>query len=672
MEVHSSDEIHLQPPNAQANNNGDTTIDLSHSAVSLNPSSTLSHRNPSHVELQSSHAASQSELRPTLSIQSTETFASFIKCTGQKVIFNDISYTVGRRKKKRKILNNINGCFLPGQLSVIMGSTGAGKSTLIDIIAGRDKVGKIGGKVTINGVSPKKCFNHIGAYIQQTDLLMGTLSVFETIKFYADLHLEDSEEKKTEKVDQIISMLGLTKVRDTIVGSEVQRGISGGELKRTAIGCGLVTDPGIIILDEPTSGLDSYNALKVVQILKVLASAGKTVFCTVHQPSSGLFELFDSILLLHLGRSVYFGPLNSCLTYFGGIGYVCPAYFNPADYYIDVLNDEGRHIAPGLSDEEYHSYLADRFDSSNPVFEKCGSEAKLAGSPRKINVNFFLQYWFLAVRNWKNVSRDPRTTFALLGQTLFLSILIGTLYLRMPMTTQYLSDRFGVLFFVITNQAFGGFSYLNKFMEAKELFMRERASGDYHISAYFLAVVTTELPGWLVFPILFSTIVYWMTGLVDNFAKFVIFVILIVLQSICATSLFVMCGAVAPNPQLALVLSPIIIVLFMLFGGFYISLTTIPPWYSWFGYLSFFRYSMQGLVRNTFGGENYTCVNNSNSTPPFPCDPVSNTLSGNDYIQFIGFGDSVIWHSVLILIGMILFYRICAFAAIYFFHRSKK
>lgn len=524
------------------------------------------------------------------------------------------------------------------------------------------------------GVGPRKIFTRIGGYVLQTDLLMATQTVTETLRFYADLHLKLDKEEKEAKVEALMHQLGIYKVKDTILGNEMMRGVSGGEMKRVAIGAALITDPSILILDEPTSGLDSFNALGIIKILKQLADNGHTIITTIHQPSSEIFGLFDTLMLMHNGRTVYLGPATKAFNYFGDIGYRCPQYYNPADFYIDLLNDEGRKIKPDQTPEFYKSYLAILYDESSAAVDSLVSVKTLKpkkkhtkGSPdEKHRVNGFLQFWYLGIRNLRNLFRDPRTSFAQLGQALFLALLIGSLYFQIDDTVGAINDRFGVIFFICTNQAFAGFTYLTKFLEERDLFQRERAAGDYSVIPYFFSRLLTELPGFVFFPLILCCIAYWMAGLNPDPGRFFIFCFATILHSMTATSLFVFIGAVAPNAQLALIISPILIVLMMLFGGFFIRIENIPVYYSWFRYCSFFMWTIELTMTNEFEGVVYNCTANETL-----CGNLG-YFTGEQALALYGFEGVSIWANFLILIAMFIIYRTLALLAVYFLHVERK
>ena len=233
----------------------------------------------------------------------------------------------------RVVLDHVNGVALPGQLVALMGSTGAGKSTLLDILVGIPKSGKVSGTVLMNGRTPQEAKSLFG-YVSQDDTLPGTQTVWETLMFYAQLKLpfDMPLSEKKQRVDTLIGELGLEKCRDSFVGSTMRRGLSGGERKRLAIGCEVVTNPGIILLDEPTTGLDSFSSLSVVMILNDLASKGHTVICTLHQPRTSIFALIDHLMIMSQGRVVFYGPTANAEQYFAGIGFTHKPGINPADF----------------------------------------------------------------------------------------------------------------------------------------------------------------------------------------------------------------------------------------------------------------------------------------------------------------------------------------------------
>lgn len=257
--------------------------------------------------------------------------------------FENLSYNL----KGKQILHDIQGAVHPGQLMAIMGASGAGKTTFLDLLARKNKRGTITGNFYVNGEKiADDDFRSVIGFVDQEDTMLPTLTVHETIMDSALLRLpkDMSFAAKSQKVEDVERQLGIYHIRNQVIGSEETngRGISGGEKRRVGIACELVTSPSILFLDEPTSGLDAFNAFNVIECLVTLVKTyNRTVIFTIHQPRSNIVALFDQLILLARGRVVYSGPFSSCQAYFDNLGYPCPPGFNIADYLVDLTMHAG-------------------------------------------------------------------------------------------------------------------------------------------------------------------------------------------------------------------------------------------------------------------------------------------------------------------------------------------
>ncbi|KAL1966387.1 hypothetical protein VTN77DRAFT_4529 [Rasamsonia byssochlamydoides] len=252
--------------------------------------------------------------------------------------FENVSYYLNGRE----ILSGIQGSAPPGEITAIMGASGAGKTTFLDILARKNKRGIVQGDFYVNGekISDQDFRSMIG-FVDQEDTMLPTLTVHETILTSALLRLpkEMSRFAKEQRVFEVEKQLGIYHIKDQLIGSEEGkgRGISGGEKRRVGIACELVTSPSILFLDEPTSGLDAFNAFNVIECLVTLAKTyNRTVIFTIHQPRSNIVALFDRLILLAKGKTVYSGPFSTCQQYFDQLGYPCPPGFNIADFLVDL------------------------------------------------------------------------------------------------------------------------------------------------------------------------------------------------------------------------------------------------------------------------------------------------------------------------------------------------
>lgn len=271
---------------------------------------------------------------------------------------------VGYRIGSKALLDGITGSVKPGEVMAIVGASGAGKTTFLDILARREKRGVTSGIVLINGRKmSNQEYKRVVGFVDQEDLLMETLTVYETVLYSALLRLprDMSLEAKKFRTLETMQELGILGIKDSRIGgsgftaggSKEGRGISGGEKRRVSIACELVTSPSILFCDEPTSGLDAYNAFNVVQSLVTLAKTYKrTVIFSIHQPRSNIVALFDKLMLLAEGRVVYSGPFSRCSDYFDQVGHPCPPGFNIADFLIDLTAQRSSSQAEDGTEED--------------------------------------------------------------------------------------------------------------------------------------------------------------------------------------------------------------------------------------------------------------------------------------------------------------------------------
>ena len=332
---------------------------------------------------------------------------------------------IGKRNPvpKKLILNNVSGYCKPGQLLAIMGASGAGKSTLLNALTYRNLTGLNveSGARFANGVTvTPNSLTSVSAYVQQDDLFIGTLTVREHLNFQAAVRMDKhlSHIQRMERVEEVMQELGLKKCENTMIGIQGRiKGISGGEMKRLAFASEVLTNPPLMFCDEPTSGLDSYMAQNVVEVLKGLANQGKTIVCTIHQPSSQVYDMFDRVLLMAEGRVAFLGSTAEAAGYFSSIHMPCPVNYNPADHYIHVLA-----VTPGNEVEcrENINRVCNTFEASD-LGQSMASEvqyqldhafaneelqkAEKATSPYK--ASWMAQFRALLKRSFLSVIKEP-------------------------------------------------------------------------------------------------------------------------------------------------------------------------------------------------------------------------------------------------------------------------
>ena len=262
--------------------------------------------------------------------------------------FKEIWYTVTLPDKEElDLLKGVSGYFEPGTLTALMGASGAGKTTLLDVLSGRKNTGAVKGGMFVNG-KPKeeRSFRRNMGYVEQFDSLSPMETARDAIDFSAALRLPTgtSSIERESWVNSVLVMLELTPLENTLVGTESTGGMSFEQKKRVSIGVELAANPAILFLDEPTTGLDSRAAQVVIRNIKRVAASGRSIVCTIHQPSAIIFSSFDSLLLLQRGgQTVFFGNLgqncSELISFFQSAPSVIPIgnNINPATWMLEVI-----------------------------------------------------------------------------------------------------------------------------------------------------------------------------------------------------------------------------------------------------------------------------------------------------------------------------------------------
>uniref|UniRef100_A0A674IUX8 Broad substrate specificity ATP-binding cassette transporter ABCG2 n=1 Tax=Terrapene triunguis TaxID=2587831 RepID=A0A674IUX8_9SAUR len=595
------------------------------------------------------------------------------------VTFHNICYRVKvksgflycQKAVPKQILKDINGIMRPG-LNAILGPTGSGKSSLLDILAARKDPHGLSGEILINGAPRPANFKCISGYVVQNDVVMGTLTVRENFEFSAALRLPStvSEQEKKERVNQIIRELGLAKVADSKVGTQFIRGVSGGERKRTNIGMELITDPAVLFLDEPTTGLDASTANAVLLLLKRMSSQGKTIIFSLHQPRYSIFRLFDSLMLLAAGSLLYHGPARNALQYFKSIGYECEPYNNPADFFLDVIN--GDSTAVTLSKSEFVSQY--NLSETKAELEKLSlkNKRKTSADFQKItySTSFFHQLKWVSRRTFKNLIYNPQSSMAQLCITTGLGVVVGAIFSGIKNDSSGIQNRVGALFFLTTNQCLSSVTTIELFVTEKKIFIHEYISGYYRVSTYFFSKIIADLIPMRTLPsIIFTCINYFLIGFKPTIGAFFIMMGTLILVAYTASSMALAIATGQDVVAVANLLINICFVFMIIFSGLLVNLTSIESWLFWLTYFSIPRYGLTALQINEFTGLSF-CQNANVTGVNVSCITSSpfTICTGEEYLKMQGIEVSAwgMWRNYVALLCMTLIFFTIAYLKLRF------
>ena len=406
----------------------------------------------------------------------------------------------GEDRPARTLLDRVSGVARPGEVLAIMGASGAGKSTLLNTLTFRHSEGlKISGSRLANNhrLLSSVSITAISAYVQQEDLFIPCLTVKEHLIFQARLRLEASlsSAERERRVEEVLGQVGLSRLAGAIIGDLKLKGISGGEKKRLSFAAELLSNPSVLFCDEPTSGLDSFMATNIMELLREFSRLGKTVICTIHQPSSQIFTRFDSLLLLAEGRTAYLGPAVKTKQFFADLGYPCPQDFNPADHFVSVL---------GVLEEEQEE-SQQRISAICAGFQESQAEAELMAELKNIEGQeeseqesdsldqpLYKASWFtqLAALTWRqalSVARNPMMFKVKIITAVLVGLILGVLYQGQELNQAGIQNANGALFLIITNLSFGSnFSICNTFCSELLIFLRSVTEPGLAVSNYIL------------------------------------------------------------------------------------------------------------------------------------------------------------------------------------------
>ncbi|EFN59136.1 hypothetical protein CHLNCDRAFT_137957 [Chlorella variabilis] len=580
------------------------------------------------------------------------------------ITFRDVEYSVplppdadpqradvpasGPHQGALRLLRGIHGVFRPHVLTALMGASGAGKSTLLDCLAGRKTSGLITGDIRVNGFpKDQHTFARVAGYVEQTDVHMPQTTVAEACHFSARVRLPTSVEKGSREafVEEAMALVELDRLRHAHVGVPGVSGLSVEQRKRLTLAVELVSNPSVVFMDEPTSGLDARAAGVVMDAVRATVDTGRTVVCTIHQPSADIFEAFDELLLLKPGGStVYFGPLGddsqALIRYFQGIPGVrpLPPNYNPANWMLEVTSP-GAEEAPGVDFAQLYakSDLARQMDGviSQHHEPKAGAAPPLFS---ELHASGFGEQFLVNLRrNFTIYNRSPEYNLTRAAVTTLIGFSFGGMFWRQGDNRSTVAGVLNIMGVLFSSTLFLGISNCltvqHLIAAQRTVFYREHAAGMYRVAPFALAQQLVELPYLVVQALAYSCIVYWMVWFARDAAKFFWFYFLFFLTLWYFTTLGMAAVNLTPSVPLANVLCSFFFGFWNLLSGFLIPIPAMPGYWVWAAWINPVMWSIYGMVVSQLGSfSNETITNLSGVTETIP-QFLSDTFQYETYMQ---------------------------------------
>ncbi|WOH10728.1 hypothetical protein DCAR_0730198 [Daucus carota subsp. sativus] len=546
------------------------------------------------------------------------------------ITFDDIKYSVdmpqemkeqGITEDKLLLLKGVSGAFRPGVLTALMGVSGAGKTTLMDVLAGRKTGGYIEGNITISGYPKKQeTFARIAGYCEQNDIHSPHVTVYESLLYSAWLRLpsEVDTEKRKMFVDEVMELVELDNLKDALVGLPGVNGLSTEQRKRLTIAVELVSNPSIIFMDEPTSGLDARAAAIVMRTVRNTVDTGRTVVCTIHQPSIDIFEAFDELFLMKRGgMELYVGPVgrDSCelIKYFEDIDGVSKIQdgYNPATWMLEVTASSQEMILGVDFTEIYQN--SDLYRRNKALIKELSSPRPGSSDisfPTQYSQSFFVQCWACLWKQRSSYWRNTSYTAVRFIFTIAISLIFGTMFWDLGNKINSRQDLFNAMGSMYSACLFLGYQNSSSVQPVvaveRTVFYRERAAGMYSALPYAFAQVLVEIPYVVIQAIVYGLVVYSMTGLEWTVEKFFWYVFFMFFTFMYFTLCGMMTVALTPNVEVATIIAAAFYGLWNLFSGFIIARPSMPVWWRWFSWICPLAYTLYGLIASQFGDMNDT------------------------------------------------------------------
>ncbi|KAJ5533875.1 hypothetical protein N7527_000129 [Penicillium freii] len=631
-----------------------------------------------------------------LTVKGIEMDAAFHENVGSQ--FNILALVKESRGKPllKTIIDNSHGCVKPGEMLLVLGRPGAGCTSLLKILANR-RLGyaQVTGEVRYGSMTADEAKPYRGQIVMnnEEELFFPTLTVQQTIDFATRMkvphhlppNLTKAEEFQQINRDFLLRSMGIEHTRDTKVGNEFVRGVSGGERKRVSIIETMATRGSVFCWDNSTRGLDASTALEYIRCIRATTDAlGLSSIVTLYQAGNGIYDLFDKVLILDEGKQTFYGPICRAKPFMEELGFLYTDGANIADYLTGVTVPTERRIKPDIGDryprnaEELRLYyeatqlkrtMALEYDYPNSVeaaeatknFQEAVHSERNPGLSKRspLTVSFYTQVKFVVIRQYQLLWGDKATFLIPQGLNFVQALITGSLFYNAPDNSSGLPFKGGSLFFAILLNSLLSMSEVTNSFAARPALAKHRGFALYHPAAFCFAQIAADLPLILLQVTLFALPVYWITGLKATGEAFMTYWITTISVTMCMTALFRAIGAAFSSFDAASKVSGFLMSALIMYTGFLIPKPSMHPWLAWIFWINPLAYGYEAILSNEFHRQMIPCVNNNlvpsgpgyNNSGSQACTGIrgapvgASVITGDQYLQGLSYSHAHVWRN---------------------------
>ena len=504
----------------------------------------------------------------------------------------------------------------------------------------------------------------------------------------------NTDQYRYDRITDVLKVLDLTACQNTLIGIPGRlKGLSDGELRRLMFASVVLTNPSLLLIDEPTSGkwgqressltvdgifsaftgVDSQLARSIMDCLRRLADQGKTIITVLHQPSSLVFQTVDSLCLLAHGHLAYFGSRVAAQDFFASMDRHCPPHCNPAEQYIEQLSDvhddllmedhppvesersalDWTEAVTKFQQSKYYNELQEQIATMKSSEKSRSNELSHAIDYQS---SFWRQLKWLLWRSFLSSSRNPVHSSGLLLKSVVPAIILGLLFFRLEQKPEIVQNLNAISFAILTTVSYtNAFVILAIFPTEFQVFLKEHRRRLYGTSAYYIARFLSELPFFIVMPWLFTTVIYILVGIDGSLLTYLSYCAFTILAANAAVGFSGIIAAVAGSVDSAVALAVPLLETLMLFGGFFLNNASVPFYFRWLQYCTWYYYAYSLMLILLWG-----------HVASIPCSSIGFCLStGTDVLGYYHVDEHLVPFYLVMLFVLIVVYHLIAFLIIW-------